>query len=282
MSFESSRVLVEGSELHVVQSGEPSGPAVLFLHGWPQSWQSWRAVMAAAPPGVRTVAIDLPGVGDSRGDPTDGSKRQLAAVVHGLAEQLGLRDFTLVGHDAGGMVAWPYLRAFTDAARVVIMDTVIPGIDPWSEVLANPYVWHFAMHSIPALPETLVQGRQRPYFDYFFDALTPDPSRISEETRATAVEAYSSEAALTAGFRWYRTMTEDAKANAEDKAEVETPLLYIRGDGETGDIERYATAFREAGVRNVQTALISGAGHFTAEEEPGQVWEVIAKFAGLG
>jgi pimeloyl-ACP methyl ester carboxylesterase len=52
--------------------------------------------------------MDLPGVGESRGDPTDGSKRQLAETVHRLVATLGLRDLTLVGHDAGGMVAYAY------------------------------------------------------------------------------------------------------------------------------------------------------------------------------
>lgn len=55
-----------------------------------------------------------------------------------------------------------------DVARAVIMDTVVPGVAPWDQVLANPYVWHFGLHSIPALPELLVQGKQRQYFDYFW------------------------------------------------------------------------------------------------------------------
>ena len=44
---------------------------------------------------------------------------------------------------------------------------VAPGVEPWTKVQANPYIWHFAFHSIPVLPETLVAGRERPYFDYF-------------------------------------------------------------------------------------------------------------------
>ena len=129
--------------------------------------------MALAAREVRAVAIDLPGIGGSTDDATDGSKRQLAEVVRRLIAALELDHPTIVGHDAGGMVAYAYLRSFTDLDRVVIMDTVIPGVDPWDDVLRNPYVWHFAMHSIPALPEHLVRGREREYFDYFFDALSP-------------------------------------------------------------------------------------------------------------
>src|SRR5215211_2522042 len=96
--------------LHVVEAGDPGGVPFLFLHGWPESWQSWRQVMAVAARPARPVAIDLPGIGESSGAATDGSKRQLAAVVHELIATLGLRDVTLVGQDVGGMVAYPYLR----------------------------------------------------------------------------------------------------------------------------------------------------------------------------
>jgi len=121
-------------------------------------------------------------VGESAGS-AGGSKRQLAARVHDLVSALGLTGLTLVGHDVGGMIAYSYLRQYADAAQVVIMDTVIPGIDPWQEVLRNPHIWHFALHAIPALPETLVQGRQAEYFDFFYNVLSADPSRITPRAR---------------------------------------------------------------------------------------------------
>ena len=68
-----------------------------------------------------------------------------------------------------------------DLARAVFMDTVVPGVPPWQQVLANPYIWHFAFHAIPDLPERLVQGNQRAYFDYFFDALSPGRSGITPD-----------------------------------------------------------------------------------------------------
>ena len=66
---------------------------------------------------------------------------------------------TLVGHDIGGMVVYAYLRAYQDLARAVIMDVPVPGVAPWEEFVREPYLWHFALHSIADLPERLVQGR---------------------------------------------------------------------------------------------------------------------------
>jgi pimeloyl-ACP methyl ester carboxylesterase len=277
IAFRHRQVSVGSSSLHVVEAGEAGRPAHLFLHGWPQSWQCWQGVMAeAAAAGAHVVAVDLPGVGDSVGDPTDGSKRALAGVVHELIGALGLERPTLVGHDCGGMVAWAYLRSFDEVRRVVIMDTVVPGLDPWADVLANPYVWHFAFHAIAGLPETLVAGRERAYFDYFFDVLTPDPTRISAEARAASVAAYRRPGALAAGFSWYRSLAADAAANAHDVAPVGVPLLYLRGSEEGGDIERYLAGFRKAGVADVTAAVIAGAGHFTMTEDPAAVWRAIA------
>jgi pimeloyl-ACP methyl ester carboxylesterase len=162
------------------------------------------------------------------------------------------------------------------------MDTVIPGLAPWTEVLRNPFIWHFAFHTIPNLPELLVKGHQRDYFDYFFNVLSFDPSKISEAARQAAVEAYSRKEALTAGFNWYRTFSRDAAANAEqgDQA-VCTPVLYVRGEHESGQITEYVDGLRAAGLANVESAIVPAAGHFTQEEAPHVTWKILARFAGL-
>lgn len=280
--FRHSQVTVGGSSVHVVEAGDPGGAPVLFLHGWPESWWSWRDVLSLAGADVRAIAVDLPGVGLSTGDATDGSKHQLAELVHRLVGVLGLRDVTVVGQDVGGMIAYAYLREYADVARVVIMDVVIPGVDPWDEVLRNPYIWHFALHSVPGLPERLVQGRQEDYFAFFFDALSHDPGRISAEARAVYASAYATDAALSAGFAWYRTFSQDASHNQRYAAgaPVSTPLLYLRGEHERGDIDAYVRGFHAAGVTNVVPALVSEAGHFTQEEAPAEVWGVIRGFMG--
>ncbi|GAA2595854.1 alpha/beta hydrolase [Winogradskya consettensis] len=301
--FRHSHVAVGASTLHVVEAGPADGQVFLLVHGWPQSWFSWRGVMAAgAAAGARMVAFDLPGVGESTGDATDGTKRSLAEVVHGLIGALGLHRPVLAGHDCGGMIGWSYLQTYDDVAAVAILDTVVPGIDPWNDVLANPYLWHFAFHSIPGLPETMVTGRERPYFDYFFDVLSPDPARITDDARQAAVAAYSTPESLAAGFSWYRQLHADAANNtpqpatsgpapsgpdvgpasdiALDARRVGTPLLYVRGEKEGGDLDRYVAGFRAAGVDDVRGVRIPRAGHFTLEEEPAEVWAVLSSFGG--
>jgi pimeloyl-ACP methyl ester carboxylesterase len=87
------------------------------------------------------VAIDLPGIGRSRGRTSPGAKSEVAAVVHGLVVAMGLEDVTLVGHDIGGMVAYAYLREFHDLRSAVIMDVPIPGVEPWEDFIRQPFLW---------------------------------------------------------------------------------------------------------------------------------------------
>ena len=281
-AFRHSQVVVGDSSLHVVEVGDPAAPPILFLHGWPQSWRTWRDVMEIGAASARMIAIDLPGVGGSTGDATDGTKRRIAEVVHGLVDALELRDVTLVGQDAGGVVAYSYLRTYDDMARVVIVNAAIPGVDPWDELVANPFVWHIAFHATPNLPETLVQGRQREYFDYFYDLLAPDPAMITAPARAEYAAAYAAQSSLTAGFAWYRAFGSDARANRRAVATpITRPLLFLHGEHEFGDLDRYVAGLRAAGVDDVTAAVVPAAGHFAQEDAPEALWSAIAAFVGL-
>ncbi|WP_158890555.1 alpha/beta fold hydrolase [Amycolatopsis anabasis] len=279
-SFRENQVQLGSSSLHVVEAGDPDAPALLFLHGWPESAHSWAAVQRLAAAEFRAVAFDLPGIGGSTGAATDGSKAALARVVHEVIRALALRDVVLVGQDVGGMIAYSYLREFGDLRKAVIMDVVVPGLDPWERVVRNPYIWHFGMHAVPELPERLVQGRQRDYFGYFFDILSVDgATAIPAESREIYARAYASDAALTAGFNWYRTFPLDAERNAAMTPPVTTPLLYLRGDTTSGQLGDYVDGLRAAGIQHVEAALIPDAGHYAQEEAPDATWKLIADFA---
>lgn len=208
-------------------------------------------------------------------------KVAIAEIVQRLIKALALENTTLVGHDAGGMVAYAYLRCHSDVERVAILETVIPGVSPWEEVIRNPDMFRFALHSVPELPELLVQGHQARYFDFFFDAISADGSRITPEGRATYAAAYATNAALAAGFDLYRAFAQDAKDNADSAAgdPVATPLLYVRGGASRIDVDTYVEGFRLAGVQNVRSSVIPDAGHFIADEQPEVLWTVLRDFA---
>jgi pimeloyl-ACP methyl ester carboxylesterase len=277
ITVEHSIVPVSAGTIHTVASGPVDADPIVFLHGWPEDWSAWSGVMELAAPTHRCIAIDLPGIGGSQLSEPRGDKVFLAELVHEVIESLGLDGVTLVGQDAGGMAAFAYLKRYDSLRRAVIMNTVIPGIPPWEAVLANPYVWHFAFHSIPELPEKLVRHDIRAYFDFFYDAISANPDSIPEQARERYVLSYATDAALRQGFELYRSFRRDAADNQVDGA-VATPVLYLRGAAEGGDLRAYETGLRGAGIQQLTVGTIEGAGHFAPEEAPEAVWAAIEGF----
>jgi pimeloyl-ACP methyl ester carboxylesterase len=235
--------------------------------------------MAALGSRAHAVAIDLPGVGGSEVPLTANDKRSIARCVHEFIGAMKLRNVTLVGHDVGGQIAYAYLHEYPrELAGAVLMNIVIPGIDPWAEVIRNPAIFHFAFHAVPELPERLIAGREAIYFGYFFDVLSARRDGVPREVRNECAQAYSRLAALKTGFDWYRAFKQDEQDNARTRSQsVDTPVLYLRGDKEHGDIDRYVAGLR-GGLRNVRGHLIPDSGHFAPNEQPVAVADLLAEF----
>jgi pimeloyl-ACP methyl ester carboxylesterase len=275
-------VTVGNCSLHLVEAGHDHPDTILFLHGWPEDWTEWRRIMERASVTHHVVAFDLPGIGKSHGGASGGEKSAIAETIHHAVQAKSLKNPVIVGHDAGAMVAYAYLRKFSSGIRAaVLMSSVIPGVEPWTKVLANPYIWHFAFHNTPRLPEALVMGNQRIYFDHFFDILTRSPASIGDQARDHYAAAYGSPDALQAGFEWYRAFSKDADTNRKDTVKIDVPLLYLRGEFEGGDMEEYVRGFNAAGITSVMNSRIPGSGHFTPEENPEAVWAEIVRFIGV-
>ena len=275
--FRHSQVQVGGSSLHVVQAGDPDQEAVLFLHGWPQTWQAWSPVMRlAAAQQVHAVAVDLPGIGRSTGDAGDGTKHAVAQILHAAIDTLDLGKITVVGHDAGAMVGYAYLRDYAeDLNAAVIMDVAVAGVPPWEQLTQGGGPWHFGFHAIPDLPEQLVQGHQSDYFGYFYDAFSANPAAITPHARAAYADAYTSDTALSAGFNWYRTFPLDAEHNQRHTTPLGTPTLIMLSDRMRPLTAAFEEGFRGAGLTDVRHAVIPDTGHFLQEENPTATWQLI-------
>ena len=251
-----------------------------MLHGWPESWRAFEPLMDRARDGLRVVAIDLPGIGESKSPARSNTKRALAHVVLRVVDRLALRGVTLVGHDVGGMIVYACLRLRSDSiTRAVIMNVAVPGIDPWSEVRRNPSIWHFGFHAVERLPETLVEGHQAAYFDFFFDTIAASREAVPPQARQAHVAAYSRYEALKTGFDWYRAFPQDEHDNVADQSPVPLPVLYVRGDREPGgNLDAYVDGLRNSGLRNVRGHVIPHSGHFAPEEQPAAVLAAIQHF----
>jgi pimeloyl-ACP methyl ester carboxylesterase len=274
------RAVLQGLTLSCRKVGAASHPCLLLLHGWPQTSLAWRAVLDALGEDQYVLAFDLPGVGDSRGAPLSAEKTALADLLLGAAERLGGRQIIIAGYDVGGMIAFAAARDHgARIAGAVVMNTVIPGLHPWDKVLSDPRIFHFALHNIPDLPEILVRGRERKYFDFFYNMMASAPKALSEEARAAYARGYSRSEALKAGFDWYRAMGKDAEHNSRPTA-ISAPMMYLRGDGGPAStkLEDYAQGLRQAGVEHLETGVLPHCGEYAPEEAPEELIAALHDF----
>jgi len=265
--------------LGALAAGDPRRPCLLLLHGWPHSKEVYERVVDDLATEHFVLALDLPQIGDSRGAPRSAEKVDLADIVLGAAAHAGARSTVIAGFDVGGMIA--YAAARDHGPRItgaVVVNTVLPGLDPWDELLTDPHIWHFALHALPDLPELLVSGRQRAYFDFFTELLVARKEAITEHQREVFARAYERPEALKAGFDWYRRMGADAARNREPK-EVRTPLLYARGDADGRTPDAYVEGLRRAGAADVRSNVIQGSGEIAPLEAPQQFASLLSSFA---
>jgi pimeloyl-ACP methyl ester carboxylesterase len=109
-------------QLHVRQSGPPDAPAVVLLHGFGSSLQTWDVWAKGLATTHRVVRIDLPGSGLSPPDPAHDyrDERSLAMLI-ALMDSLGLQRTSLVGHSMGGRIAWTFAVKFPERVDKLVL-----------------------------------------------------------------------------------------------------------------------------------------------------------------
>jgi pimeloyl-ACP methyl ester carboxylesterase len=272
--FSCGAVTVNGTSLHYVRGG--AGPAIVFLHGFPEDWYEFHKVMPLLAKNFTVVAVDLRGVGDSAPATSGFDASNLAEDVHQLVLQLPLDHIYLVGHDIGGMVAYAYARRFPESARgVMILDVAFPGLDPWPDLLCNRFFWHIRFHQTD-LPEKLVAGRQALYFRYFLDA-----EHFTDADVAHYAHSYRDPDHLSAAFNTYRAFPANEKFFAAQSNPLDLPIVIGSGehDAFAPYLSRIADAMREHGCANLKTEIVKGSVHYVFDEQPEEVAQLIQKYA---
>src|SRR5450631_4246144 len=167
--FASETATVNGATLHYVRGGE--GPPIILIHGFPQDWFEYQAIMPRLAKQFTVVAVDLRGIGGSAATAGGYDAANMAEDLHQLAEHLHLEHVYVVGHDIGGMVAYAFARRYPETSRgVMMLDAPLPGLGPWDAVKANRITWHINFQQTPDLPEQLLAGREAIYLRHFLDS----------------------------------------------------------------------------------------------------------------
>jgi pimeloyl-ACP methyl ester carboxylesterase len=182
--FTSTYVDVGDLTIHAVTGGD--GPVVVLLHGFAQTWRSWRAVMPILAERYRVIAPDLRGVGGSTVTFDGFDKRTMAGDVAGLLDALDIPAAAVVGHDIGGMVAYAFAKSYPSRISKLGIAAVLVPEQAWYgfPLLDAHSPWWFRFHSLPLVPERLIAASLSFYFDWFYDF--HDPGQNYDSSGITA------------------------------------------------------------------------------------------------
>jgi pimeloyl-ACP methyl ester carboxylesterase len=265
---------INGVKLHYMTAGH--GTPLILLHGYAETSLMWKPIIPALAERFTVIAPDLPGIGDSD-IPSDGLDMKSAAVrIHDLAKSLGVQKAEVVGHDIGLMVAYAYAAQFpTEVTKLVLMDAFLPGVEGWEAVYNNPHIWHFRFNG--PTPEALVQGRERTYFDYFWNDFAADKTHsIPEANRKAYAAAYARPGRMHAGWEYFVSFLQAAKDFAQlSQTKLTMPVLTIGGDKSLGE----ALGQQAKLVATDATVIVlKDTGHWVLEERPKETTEALQKF----
>jgi pimeloyl-ACP methyl ester carboxylesterase len=267
---------VNGVRLHYLVAGR--GEPVILLHGYTQTSHMWRPLMAALG-GVRTViAPDLRGAGGSAKPAQGYDKKTMAQDVHALAQSLGYSRVSLVGHDIGLMVAYAYAAQYpAEVDRIVLMDAFLPGVGEWQNVWLLRDLWHFHFHG--EVPLKLVAGRERTYFEHFWNDFAADRTRsVPERDRRLYAAAYAQPGGMRAGFEYFRAFPQDAADFQKlSQTKLTMPMLVLTGEKASGEFLIQQGRIVDDDVEGV---VVVGSGHWLMEEAPDQVIPKLVAFLG--
>ena len=271
----SRSAVVEGINIHYLTAGQ--GPSVvLLLHGYAETSRMWRPLIPLLAKKYRVVAPDLPGIGDSD-IPSNGLDMKTAAVrMHALAKSLGIEKARVVGHDIGLMVAYAYAAQFpAETEKLVVMDAFLPGVAGWEDVYNSPRIGHFRFNG--PTPEALVRGRERTYFEHFWNDFAADRTHsIPEADRVAYTAAYARPGRMRAGWAYFVSFPQAATDFAQlSQKKLTMPVLSIGGEKANGVLMGQQM---KVVASDVTVVVLKNAGHWLMEEQQKGTMDALPKF----
>jgi pimeloyl-ACP methyl ester carboxylesterase len=267
---------VNGVRLHYLAAG--TGDPVILLHGYAETSHMWRPLIPQLATTHTVIAPDLRGAGQSA-TPADGyTKAAMAQDIQALVHKLGYERIRIVGHDIGLMVAYAYAAQYSkEVDRIALMDAFLPGVGNWRDVWLMRDLWHFHFYGKTAL--ALVHGRERIYFEHFWNDFAADPKKsVPERDRKFYAKAYARKGGMRAGFEYFRAFERDAQEFARfAKKPLKMPMLVLTGEKASGE---FLIQQGRLVATDVEGVIVRNSGHWLMEEAPDQVIPKLVEFLG--
>ncbi|MET9323858.1 alpha/beta fold hydrolase [Streptomyces sp. NPDC003038] len=263
-------VRLDGGDVHIVESGPPTAPALVLIHGTAGSTHWWDPVMPML--GVHhVVRIDLLGHGGSAKPASGYSVPEQARRIGAVLDRLGIGHAAVVGHSLGGMVA----TSLADQRRDLVGSLTVIDTGPRNDAfLADSAAGHLLR--VPVIAQLLWQLRDSAIRDGLATAFTRPvkiPDQIVDDVRGMTYRSYTSTDRASSAYLRERAMPDRL-------AGLGLPVMVIYG---TRD-KRWLPASYEsyAGVPRARIERLDGVGHTPMFEEPARTAALIRDFATTG
>ena len=284
--------LPTGVTLAVQLGGPEEAEPILFLHGFPESHRTWRAILPDLARDFRVVAPDQRGFAGSD-KPQEVEAYRTDRIVEdlvALADALGIGRFTLVGHDWGGAVAWlAALRHPDRIARLIIVNAPHPYV--FQKSLFDDEAQRAASQYITAFRDTMLErGIEAMGLETFFEKSFSghvDLALVPDEERRAYLDDWARPGALTAMLNWYRASEmavpkpgEDAEAPVWTKLafpSLAVPTLVIWALKDKALLPVQLEGLHSL-VDDLRIVTVADAGHFIPWERPEPVIAAIRDF----
>lgn len=275
---------LEDVRIHYVNNGSDDKPLMLLLHGFPESWYSWRFQLQHFNKDYRVAAVDLRGYGDSD-KPSGISQYKIEHLVKDIKQiitALGYRSCVLVGHDWGGAISWAFAGTYPDMVdKVIILNSPHPQsfykylLSHWEQFKKSWYMFFFL---IPVLPEIYISLSDMKFFDIIF--LGKKGGVLTGATTRDDVEAYKylfqKFGSLTGPINYIRASVIFGVPKRFHK-KVTKPVLLIWGCRDLA-IEKGQAEACQAYAENLTIRYLENASHWVQMDDPNKVNELIKEF----
>ena len=259
---------VAGVRLHVRDDGGRASPALIMIHGFGSSLQTWEPWAKALSPDFRVIRFDLPGSGLSAPDPTgDYSDARSVALVLALMDRLHLERATLIGNSIGGRIAWRFAAAHPERVDKLVLISpdgfASPGFD-YGEAPVVPATMGMMRY---VLPKPLIRASLRPAYG--------DPSAISAATVTRYYELMLAPGGRTALLdRMKQAVLTDPRPFLH---RIHQPVLLLWGERDGMIPVANAGDYLQA-LPNARLVTYPRLGHVPQEEDPGGSIEALRAF----
>ena len=278
---------INGIKMHYVTIGE--GPLIVFLHGFPEFWRSWKNQISFFSKKFKVVALDMRGYGETERPIQVGEYRieKLARDVTELIDSLGQKKATVVGHDWGGAVAWATaMRNPTFVEKLIVMNAPHPAIvqrNAFRNYAQMQKSWYMFFFLLEKAPEKVLSSNNFEILKHMFEISIKRKDRFSLSDIEEYVSSWSKEGGITGGLNYYRAnLNEEFWGNLGESIpfpKIKIPTLQIWAEDDMFLGKELTEGTKEFVVdAPFSLNVIPNCGHWVQQEAPEEVNQIMEEF----